>query len=239
MRGRWVVVGAFILFLAAPTWAYQEGDVKDAGTIAGTVKFAGTPPAAKTLDATKDQEVCGKEPISEEGLVVGKEGGVQWAVVSLTDIQSGKKWDLPEAVMDQKGCVYRPHVLLTQVGKDLAALNSDGILHNIHTFPEKNPPLNRAQPKFLKKLVLKGSSFKTPETMNVKCDVHPWMNASVVVAAHPYYAVTDANGQFTLTNVPAGTYTLEVWQESLGKTSQKVTVKANEKATLEITLQKK
>ena len=249
MRMKWVGFVVLALVLVPVVWAfkggeavYEEGDVTDGGTIAGAIKFMGTPPPPSLLEVTKDLEACGKEPIMDESLVVGEDGSVRWAVVSLTDVQSGKKWDLPEAVLDQNGCTYRPHVLLVRAGENVNALNNDGVLHNIHTFPEKNAPLNKAHPRFLKpprKLVLKGKSFRTPETINVRCDVHPWMNAYIVAAAHPYFAVTDKGGQFTLANVPPGTYTLEVWQESLGKASQQVTVKPNETTTLTVALEGK
>ncbi|MFQ5896517.1 MAG: carboxypeptidase regulatory-like domain-containing protein [Nitrospinota bacterium] len=233
------------LALAGPSWAYKAVALKGGGTIAGVVKLEGTPPPAKTIKATKDEKVCGKQPIPNEELVVGKEGGIRWAVVSLTDIKSGKKWDLPKPVIDQKGCIYKPHVLVVKPKARVVALNSDGILHNLHSYPDESQKkggvrgFNIAQPKFRKKVKLSSRYFKMPGIINLKCDAHPWMSGYIVVAEHPYFAVTDEKGQFTLSNVPPGTYTLEVWQESLGKTSQKVTVKASEKTSVSVTLKKK
>jgi plastocyanin len=131
-------------------------------------------------------------------------------------------------VLDQKVCVYRPHVLVVPINKPVKILNSDGILHNIHTYGKKNPPKNMAQPKFKKELT---ETFAQPEAVPVKCDVHGWMSAWIVAVDHPYYAVTDASGKFTIEDVPAGTYTVEYWQEKLGTQTKQVTVAASGSAT--------
>ncbi|MFQ5881879.1 MAG: carboxypeptidase regulatory-like domain-containing protein [Candidatus Methylomirabilales bacterium] len=205
------------------------------GAIAGVVKFAGDPPPAKTIKATKDKKVCGKKPIYDQSLVVSKETkGIQWAVVSLAGKVKGK-WDGKGATLDQRGCVFRPHVLVTPPGK-FTILNSDRILHNFHSYSVKNPPMNRAQPGFRKKMKVE---FKQPEVVKITCDAHPWMAGWIVVADDPYVAVTDEKGNFKIENVPPGTYTLEVWQETLGTAKQQVTVKAGETVKVAFELKKK
>jgi plastocyanin len=186
------------------------------------VKYKGTPPAPAKLDVNKDTEVCGTTPKTSRERVVGADGGVQWAVVSIPGIAKGKAFPSNKVVLDQKGCEYLPHVVLVPAGGDVDILNSDGILHNIHTYSEKNPPLNRAQPKFKKSMTEK---FAQPERIKMACDVHGWMQGWVVVEENPYYAVTDDKGAFKLTDVPPGDYELKVWQEKLGEATQKVTVK--------------
>jgi hypothetical protein len=124
-------------------------------------------------------------------------------------------------VLDQNGCEYVPHVRAFPAGSEVEIKNSDGILHNIHTYSEKNAPINRAQPKFKK--VIK-ETFKAPEVVKVTCDAHNWMLGWFVVQDHPYYAVTDDKGAFKLTDVPPGDYELKVWHETLGEKTQKVTV---------------
>lgn len=203
------------------------------GTVEGTVKFDGAPPAPKEIPPTKDKQVCGKAPILDESLVVDQgTKGIQWAVVAVRGAKG--KWNGKGATLDQKGCTFHPHVLVTPPGK-VTVLNSDGVLHNFHSYGTKNPPLNRAQPGFRKKMDVE---LKQPEIVKVTCDAHPWMIGWIVVSDDPYVAVTDAQGNFTIENVPPGTYTLEVWQETLGTAKQQVTVKAGETAKAAFTLKK-
>ena len=206
--------------------AYEGGDVKDGGTISGLVKFKGTAPAAKKLDVGKDKEVCNKAPKLDQSLVV-KDGNLANAVVTITDIKKGKKIELKKVKFDQNGCEYKPHVLAFPAGTTIEILNPDGILHNIHSYSKVNSPFNQAQPKFKKSLDVK---IEKPEAVEVKCDVHGWMHGWLVATENPYFAVTDGSGSFKLTDVPAGSYTVEVWHEKLGKSTQKVTVKAKEEA---------
>jgi len=223
---------AFILsaaLLSAPATAlaqYQAGDVKDGGSISGTVKFKGNAPAPKKLDVGKDKEVCDKTPKMDQSLIVNN-GNLANAVVTITDIKTGKKVDVKKATLDQKGCEYQPHVLAFPAGTTVTILNPDGILHNVHSYSKANSPFNQAMPKFKKTLAVK---IDKPEAIEVKCDVHGWMHGWLVATPTPYFAVTDNSGSFKLTEVPAGTYTVEVWHEKLGKSTQKVTVKAKEDA---------
>jgi plastocyanin len=206
--------------------AYQAGDVKDGGSISGTVKFKGTAPAPKKLDVSKDKEVCAKTPKVDQSLVVNN-GNLVNAVITITDIQKGKKIEVKKITLDQNGCEYHPHVLAFPAGSPVEILNPDGILHNVHSYSKVNTPFNQAQPKFKKTLEVK---IDKPEVIEVKCDVHGWMHGWLVATENPYVAVTDNSGNFKLTDVPAGTYTVEVWHEKLGKNTQKVTVKAKEEA---------
>jgi plastocyanin len=224
------------VFVLSGAWAYEVIDVKDGGTISGEVKFAGTPPTPEKVPVTKDQEVCGKTEKIDESLIVGENKGIQNVVVSIVDIQKGKKMSETGATLDQKDCRYAPHVVLTPAGADLTILNSDGILHNIHSYSTKNPPFNKAQPKFKKEMKEK---FSEPEMVRLACDAHAWMSGWVVVKDHPYYTVTDANGAFKLTEVPPGDYELRFWHETLGESTQKVSVKANEETKVAIEMAQK
>jgi plastocyanin len=202
-----------------------------AGSISGVIKFGGSAPKPAKKSVNKDVKVCGKNPIFDESLVV-KDGGVSWAVVSIKNAPKSSKWGkLEKVVIDQKGCVYKPHVAAMKSGERLTVLNSDKILHNIHTHPGKssNPVANIAQPKFKKKLRLSKRYFKKPGIVKVTCDVHDWMVGYVVSADHPFYAVSGGGGKFKLENVPDGSYTLEIWHEKLGKKTMKVDVKGEAK----------
>lgn len=230
--GSWVLSAALIAAPASAMAQYKAGDVKDGGSISGTVKFKGTAPAPKKLDVGKDKEVCDKSPKMDPTLIV-KDGNLANAVISITDIKSGKKLDGKKVVLDQKGCEYHPHVLAFPAGTTVEILNPDGILHNVHSYSKANSPFNQAMPKFKKTLDVK---IDKPEAIEVKCDVHGWMHGWLVAAPTPYVAVSDASGAFKLTDVPAGTYTLEIWHEKLGKSTQKVTVKAKEDAKVNFEL---
>lgn len=205
------------------------------GTISGRVVFTGDAPAQKKIKVTKDNEKCGAEVSSEE-LIVGADKGIANAVVSVVGLKGTPPKPASPAAIDQKGCVFRPHVAIVGVGAPLDILNNDGVLHNFHTASTKNPPLNRAQPGFRKKM---SETFKQPETMKVTCDAHPWMSAWVIVTDHPYLNATDNGGNFKIAEVPAGNHTIEVWHESLGKITKTVTVKAGEEAKITIELSKK
>jgi plastocyanin len=224
--GSLVLLAALLALPGSVMAAYQGGDVKDGGTISGTVKFKGTAPAPKKLDVGKDKEVCAKSPKVDQSLVVNN-GNLANAVVTITDIQKGKKVDVKKVTLDQKGCEYHPHVLAFPAGTTVEILNPDGILHNVHSYSKANSPFNQAQPKFKKTLDVK---IDKPEAIELKCDVHGWMHGWLVATENPYFAVTDNSGSFKLTDVPAGSYTVEVWHEKLGKSTQKVTVKAKEDA---------
>lgn len=223
-----IVAFSALAWSSAAVAAYEGGPVTDGGTVSGVVKFKGTAPAPKELEVTKDKQVCGKHKIFDESLVVSPDGGLKNAVVSITNITKGKPMEKVTPVLDQHNCVYIPRVQVFPAGSEVEIKNSDGILHNIHTYSEKNPPINRAQPKFKK--VLK-ETFKSPETIKVTCDAHNWMLGWFVVQEHPYYAVTAENGEFKLTDVPAGEYELKVWHETLGESTQKVSVSAGGTAT--------
>jgi hypothetical protein len=200
-----------------------------AGTLSGRVIYDGEAPKPQKLLVVKDVAVCGKQTHFDESLMVGRQNGIQNAVVYLSGTVDGQPQAPPgtQFILDQQGCRYQPHVLLLPVDTTLQILNSDNILHNIHTFSTINPPVNLAQPGFKKKLEM---AFRAPEKISVKCDVHGWMSAWIVVVEHSYYALTDADGRFTLSHIPPGTYTVTCWQERLGEQTAQVTITAGETA---------
>jgi plastocyanin len=231
-----LVTAGVALAVGSGAGAYEAVAVSGGGSIKGEVKYGGPPPARAKIDITKDQKVCGVETEKlKEDLIVSAGGGIQNAVVRIVGIEKGAALT-PAAsnpTLDQKVCQFRPHVLVFPAGSTLDVLNSDGILHNVHTYGELNPPVNKAQPGFKKQIQL---SFDKPEfPIRVECDAHPWMRGWLVVQEHPYYAVTDANGGFTIANVPPGTYDLEIWQETLGRQTAKVTVVAGGAASVNVT----
>ena len=215
--------------------AYEEGDVSNGGTITGTVKLVGDAPEAKMLKVDKDQEACGHDAIPSEALIVSGDGALKNVVVSITNISKGKKFEGGTASIDQKGCVFIPHVSMVPPGSTIDLLNSDDVMHNLHTWSIKNTAFNEG--------VAGGGklpkTFEYPETVKMTCDVHKWMTAWLIVQENPYYVLTGADGKYKLEGVPAGTYTVQAWQESLGKTTQEVTVSAGGEATADFELKKK
>ncbi len=215
-------------------YAYEGGDVSNGGTIAGTVKLVGDAPAAKALKVDKDQATCGHDDLPSETLMLSGDS-IQNAVVSITNISKGKKFEGGTPAIDQKGCVFVPHVAMIPQGSSIKLLNSDDVMHNLHSWSMKNTAFNEG-------VAAHGNISKTfefPETVKVTCDVHKWMTSWLIVQANPYYALTDANGNYKLEGVPAGTYTVQAWQESLGKTIQEVTVAAGGEAKADFGLEEK
>ena len=231
-----LIAPLLIISLHPRSWAYDPIAVSGGGAIGGTVKYLGKIPQPKKIRVTRDQAVCGKNPKYNESLIVGSKGGVRNAVLHLKEIKKGKKFAAAKVEVDQNGCQFRPHVFIVRVGNPFTLINSDGILHNFRTTSLKNPILNKAQPKFKKRLKIK---IDQPEIIPVNCDVHEWMKGWLVVAEHPYYVLTDEDGNFKITDVPPGTYTLQLWHETLGQQTLKVTVKANSETKVAFKLEKK
>ena len=218
---------ASVLVLLAPV-------VVVGGTVRGTVTFDGTPPPPKVLQVTKDADKCGPEQTSE-ALVIGAEKGVQYAVVSVVNAQPGQPAAPSGKVeLDQQKCRFTPRIVLLPAGMELVVRNSDGIAHNLHTFSKTNPAMNKAQPGFMKTMSIR--TITKPEIIRVQCDMHNWMRAWIVVVDNPYTAITDAAGRFTLPDLPAGTYTLKFWHETLEEKQQEVTVQDGVTATVDVVM---
>ena len=207
-----------------------------AETIKGNIRYVGAPIEKKKTAVTIDQYVCGKEKEPED-LLLSSNNGIRNAVVSLQNVPPGAKrdWNFPAAKMDQKECSFTPRVVIVPAGGTVEFLNSDRLLHNVRSAGKENPPFNRAQPHARSI----SFAFKQPELLRVDCDLHSWMRGWVVVAEHPFYAVTNEQGEFTLENVPRGKYTLQVWQESLGNVTQEVVVGDKGPTTISVAMGKK
>jgi plastocyanin len=191
-----------------------------AGTIKGSIRLAGGSVAVKKVKVTVDHTTCGTTKDAED-IVLSSDMGLRNVVVSLVTPPPVAKWSVGSTVqMDQKQCVFVPRVVVVPVGGTVEFLNSDRLLHNLHSAGGDNPTFNRTQPKGRTIPI----AFRRPEIIRIDCDLHPWMRAWVVVAEHPFYAVTNERGEFALENVPSGSYTLQVWHESLGVVKKDVAV---------------
>jgi len=205
-----------------------------ASSVTGTVTFDGKPPALKPLAMDADP-ACAKKhsgPVANEMLVLGSGNTMGNIMVWVSKgLPAGKTWPVPSApvVLDQNGCQYKPHVMGIMVGQTYKILNSDGVLHNVHTLPKVNPAFNRAMPPTLKEATTKFD--KEEAIFHIKCDVHPWMSAYVAVFTHPFFSVTSPDGKFTIPNLPAGTYEITAWHERLGTQTATVTVSGTDTKT--------
>jgi hypothetical protein len=213
------------------------------GKITGTVKLDGTAPHMKGIDMSKDPfcvKVHANDPAKMETVVVGAGGGLQNVVLYISEgLPANLQSQVPseEPVFDQKGCMYQPHVLPLDANQKFKVTSSDQTAHNIHPLPNPltNVGWNQSQPPGAPPIE---KSWKNPEMIPVKCNIHPWMNGWHVVVKGPY-AVTDSSGNYTINNVPPGSYTVTAWQETYNTQTQKVAVAAGQSAKADFTFKAK
>jgi plastocyanin len=202
-------------------------------TLTGVVRFEGQPPKPKTINMAADPK-CAKlhpSPVLLKDVLTDPQGGLQDAVIFVADGLSETTKEPPNqpVVIEQKGCMYEPHVLAMRTDQRLQIVNHDPTSHNVHPTPANNREWNKAQPPGSKA----EETFSREEiAVPVKCNIHPWMKGYVAVFKHPYFAVTPKDGTFELRNLPPGTYTIRAWHEQLGSSTQKVTVAANERKVI-------
>jgi len=213
----------------------------DTAVVKGTVKYSGVLPAPSRINMASDQ-ACARQHTATaamtEEMVGDKSGGLQNVVVYVSEGLGDRTFEVPKetAVIEQKGCVYQPHVLALRANQKLEVRNSDACSHNIHPVPSNNREWNKAQPP---SSTVQETFAREEVGIPLKCNVHPWMRAYLAVFKHPYFAVTSKDGSFDLSNLPPGTYTISAWHEKLGTATQKVTVGSNETKTVEFVFKPK
>jgi plastocyanin len=202
--------------------AYEEIVVKDGVTIRGTVKVEGKLPKLPPLQITKYKEIC--KDVPNESLMVGPRQGLRYAVITLEGIAKGKAVER-ETIheLDNVKCRFSPHVQAASVGQFVLLRNSDPILHTAHAvFANEQPQFNVG--------LYPGRVSRKPlvaaGVVKIRCEVHPWMSAYIVVTEHPYHAISDIYGEYELSDVPPGVYQLKVWHESLGTQERRIEVKS-------------
>jgi len=237
-----VLLSALFLVGCAALILGQKVSAAGEGKITGTVKLDGAAPHMKGIDMSKDP-YCSKAHATDPGhletYVVGASGGLENVVLYLSEGYSGNATaSTTVPIFDQKNCMYTPHVLAMGVGQTFKVTTSDQTAHNIHPNPNPmtgNIPWNQSQPPGAPPVE---KSWKAPEMIEVKCNIHPWMHGWFAVVKGPY-ATTDANGAYAINNVPPGNYTVTAWQEAAGTQTQKVTVAAGAAATADFTFKAK
>jgi hypothetical protein len=221
----------------------QKVNAAGEGKITGTVKLDGTAPHMKGIDMSKDP-YCSKAHASDPGhletVLAGQNGGLENVVLYISEgLSGGALTEVPTEVpvFNQKNCMYMPHVLAMDVNQKFKVVTSDQTAHNIHPLPNPmiNVGWNQSQPPGAPAVE---KSWKAAEVIPVQCNIHPWMHGWFVVVKGPY-ATTDANGSYTINNVPPGNYTVTAWQETYGTQMQKVTVAAGKPGTADFTFKAK
>jgi hypothetical protein len=220
-------LSAISLIFLGSTGAY--GDEK--GSVTGTVKFTGDPP--KKPDLYPTMPGCPTAPLPDPGIVIGQDHGLANAVVYLTGATSDAQPVAHDVTLDQKGCRFIPHVQATTLGSKLTVKNSDSVLHTAHARSASAQTLfNVATPSGL---TSQAQALTTKGPIAFTCDAgHTWMSAYIYVSDQPYFTVSDASGAFSISDVPAGAYTLNVWHEKFGERSAKVTVVAGRPASVSV-----
>lgn len=213
----------------APAAAASPAANPDAATLTGTVKLDGTAPkmAAIQMGADPYCQSQHKTPEPEPDVVASPTGELANVFVYVENAPGNFPPPSTPVTLDQKGCMYSPHVSGIMVGQPLQIRNDDDTLHNVHALPNVNSQFNEGQPV---KGMVSTRKFDKPEItpFKIKCDVHGWMRSYMAVMPHPFYAVSATNGTFTIPNLPPGKYTIVAWHEKFGQQKQEITVAAKE-----------
>lgn len=219
----------------APVALEGEGKL-GSNEIRGTLNFQGEVPKGTKLSLPGGCSKGQKGDVYSDEVIVN-DGKLQNVLVRVTKGLVGNFRNVSlsgrPVELDQRGCVYHPRVVAARVGQEVVFINSDALFHNVKSVSTHNPNFNLAMPRIGQR---ETRVFQAPEIfLQAKCNVHPWMRAYVAVVDHPFYDVTDEKGEFTLSQLPAGSYTLEVWHEVFGSQEKEITVGENEKVTLDFT----
>ena len=239
-RSNLLIPICILIFASGPavaaSYAVLEGGVDNGGTVRGRIILDGSPPPPKMLTIDEDVEVCGDDRPSEE-LVVSDSGGIKNAVLSIDEIASGKDWGLPdEFVYDQQKCRFSPRVMLTRPKVGGVVRNSDPVGHNFHTISSGIYNINKKMKADASFTVAK-NKIRRSGIVRAKCDIHSWMQGWWVVTKTPYTVLSDDDGNFSISDIPPGTYTLKIWHEKLGETEQTVVIKAAETTETDVVLE--
>ncbi len=206
------------------------------GTIRGRVRLSAAPPANPPIRMGADpacSQLYGSTRPVQEFVVVSSDGGLANAFVHLQGHFSETPLPASVVTLDQKGCVYRPHVIGMRAGQTLEVRNSDPTVHNLHSVSARGNDFNISRPQNQPPVSV---PVRAEEMMlRITCDIHSWMNIYVGVVQHPYFAVSGADGRFEIANVPAGSRPIQVWHERYGPLNAVANVTAGQTTDVDFT----
>jgi plastocyanin len=231
-----MVPAAAAFALASMLPVSQASAAAATGTIKGHVHLLGKLPGNPVIRMGMDPKCAemnrGKMTV-QETVVATIDGSLGNVFVAVQGNFPATPVPAQPVVLDQRGCVYRPRVIGMRAGQTLQVKNSDEVMHNVHASSGRGNSFNVSEPKAG---MVQTFTLKADEQMvHISCDIHRWMNAYVGVVSHPYFAVTDTAGNFTIANVPAGTYPVRAWQEHYGFVSKTITIKPGATTTVDFT----
>jgi hypothetical protein len=225
MRAQYVAVLATVALGGSAAMGHPAPSA--GATISGKATYTGTPPKMKPIDMAKEPS-CAKQhatPVTTENVVSGPGNALQYVVVYVSAGDQGSSLPSEAVRYDQKGCQYVPHIAVMQVDQPLEIYNDDQTSHNIHPLAKINPEWNKSQPIGSPPI---HTTWAKPEFIPVKCNVHPWMHGWFAVLTTSRHAVTGPDGEFSITGLPPGKYTVTAWQEQFLSQSQDVTISGSE-----------
>ena len=239
------IASVVVLLGVMLTARYRVAAVSDSTSVMGVVTFDGAPPKRAPLRLREKGgkvsacQALHKTPLLDEKMLVSASGEVANVFVYVRKGLEKKEYPLPEkpAIINQDKCMFRPRVQGVRVGQKFLMRNSDPVLHNVRSFSFKNRAFNIAQPPETEDRE-KVFTFREKAVM-VQCDIHPWMTAYYFVMDNPYFAVTNAKGQFKIEGLPPGEYTLSAWHEEFGEKQLQVTVAATGSTEVEFSFEAK
>jgi hypothetical protein len=216
-----------------------EGDPSVAGvTVSGRVLYSGSLPKPDRVPVHRDSRFCGETVSIDKIQVERASGGIDDVVISLEGIVRGKPLvpDKTVITFENHTCRFVPRTNVAVVGSMLEILNRDPILHNTHMrIDGRSGPtiINVVQPAGVDVIM---KTLQTAGFFDIRCDAHTFMQASMHVFEHPYFAITDSTGRFEMAQVPPGTYRLRMWHEALGARTKTITVPSTGSLTVDLGL---
>jgi plastocyanin len=214
--------------------------VSSNASVAGEVKFEGPLPKTMPINMAADPKCAMQHPgaVMRDDVMTGSGGGLGNVIVFVASGLGSRNFEVPNdpVVIQQKGCMYWPHVIAMRANQKLEVLNSDKTAHNIHPTPANNREWNKFQPPGSP---LEETFPREEVAIPVRCNLHPWMRGYIAVFKHPFFAVTGKDGSFQLPSLPAGEYMVEAWHERLGTLTQKLTIAAGESKKIEFVFKSK
>lgn len=230
-----LVLLAAALGLASPAALQAQSS-----SLGGTVTLDGQPPSTDPVRVTSDQRYCG-DSIPQHAVRVRK-GGVANTLVWLEGA-SGEPQPRRRRLLN-RGCRFVPRVLGAAVGDTLVVVNEDSLLHNVNleqTFvggelDGRSRTIGNFSLPLAGMEITRPDLLRAPGRIRATCDAHGWMRARIRVFDHPFFAVTDARGNYSIDDVPPGTYTLHARHEMLGSIQRTVTVQADSDPQLDLEL---